>query len=529
MSSASKAIALKFVTPPLFALFVALCAHSLFFQKGHDWDLDAFLYLGSRLHEGELLYLADFETKLPLLQYLFAVASALGGIGAWRLLTLVAAAGLGIAASYVLAADYLRRTPAKATTRTTLASFLTALYLSALYALPGSESAHIEVAAASAAYMSFALMIDDARGGAAQRRQFGAGIFLALAALIRPNYVYLVPFCALWAYWRAKKEDCSPSGIPSAVAFAGGFGVTVLGSFLPYLFVANGVGALADGLRALARFGEGASVAWLADAQMGRSTILFFLPAYIASTLVLAGLIRDRKNIGQSVFWIYGAPAVAAILLINFSLLRNHYWPHNAIMFVPYAIPLAMVLLAQIPSASARAPKWRLAGVAGAALLLMMSLNPGVAFVEAAADVVRGRSEFDPRINRRRIEPRLLAFLATQKARGTSFLAADEPIYHMLLAEPRIGDGHPAMMMYVMRGKRIGPVARIPLYSDAVHANPCLAVAESGKATIVLRKNSYLSALIGKCLSQEPTGYRRIAVSGLDDLTIYVRDVPARR
>src|ERR1700687_1876866 len=78
----------KFVFTYLIFIIPALIfLHSLIVPYRHDWDLDAFLYLGSRLDAGKLLYFSDFETKMPLLQYIFWVPSYFGGIGAWRLIT----------------------------------------------------------------------------------------------------------------------------------------------------------------------------------------------------------------------------------------------------------------------------------------------------------------------------------------------------------------------------------------------------------------------------------------------------------
>lgn len=69
----NRAIAyLLFVIPSL--LFI----RSLIVMQPHNWDLDAFLYLGSRLNNGKLLYISDFETKLPLIQYVFWLPFQLG-------------------------------------------------------------------------------------------------------------------------------------------------------------------------------------------------------------------------------------------------------------------------------------------------------------------------------------------------------------------------------------------------------------------------------------------------------------------
>ena len=89
---------------PIIGAFI-LFIFSLFFQPTHDWDLDSFLYLGSRLQDGRLIYIDDFETKLPLLQYLFSIPAYLGGIGAWRIISFLTALSLGFIATQLLIKD----------------------------------------------------------------------------------------------------------------------------------------------------------------------------------------------------------------------------------------------------------------------------------------------------------------------------------------------------------------------------------------------------------------------------------------
>ncbi len=45
------------------------------FSQSYDWDLDREIYFGNRLLKGELLYLKEFNDKLPLVQLIFSIPS----------------------------------------------------------------------------------------------------------------------------------------------------------------------------------------------------------------------------------------------------------------------------------------------------------------------------------------------------------------------------------------------------------------------------------------------------------------------
>jgi hypothetical protein len=168
---------------------------SLFFQPTHDWDLDSFLYLGSRLQNGRFIYVDDFETKLPSLQYLFSIPAYLGGIGAWRIISFVTALSLGFIATHLLIKDLAYESTPPTFKYRQLSIFITGLFLLFLYSLPGSDSAHIEIFSSSFLYLAFVLLlIRHLEIAQSKTYIFSAGVFLAIAALIRPNYVYLLPY-----------------------------------------------------------------------------------------------------------------------------------------------------------------------------------------------------------------------------------------------------------------------------------------------------------------------------------------------
>ena len=105
----------------------------------------------------------------------------------------------------------------------------------------------------------------------------------------------------------------------------------------------------------------------------------------------------------------------------------------------------------------------------------------------------------------------------------SSFYVHFSPIYHSLLHESRIGDGHPVMLQYVMNGKRIGPIGNINLYSDEVFRSPCNSLLHSGKKIIVIEKNVYTySDKLINCLNLDKSSFKKVNIDSLRKYDIYI-------
>ena len=55
----------------------------------YDWDLDQFMYFGSRFIEGELLWVKEFDDKSPVVQYLFSIPAFFKSTSLWAIITLL--------------------------------------------------------------------------------------------------------------------------------------------------------------------------------------------------------------------------------------------------------------------------------------------------------------------------------------------------------------------------------------------------------------------------------------------------------
>jgi len=496
--------------------------HSLFFVRTHDWDLDAFLYIGSRLFHGELLYLKDFETKLPFLQYIFALAGAFGGIGAWRIITLLISVALGFIGSLLLAKDYLKDKKCANWDCIDIAIFLTGFFLILLYSLPGSESAHLEMVSAAAGYLSFALLVTS-RGKYLNRFQyFISGFFLAFAALIRPNYVYLIFIYVVWMFLSNNNVDIRLKRFPSIIFLLLGFVGLIVLSFFPYLFSREAFYSLVDGLRAIAAFPMKKGFLYVLRAQLSKDIILFYATTCLACSVVTYFFVTKYCKELKNLFINWGVPAIFCVMLLEYSFIRTHFYPHYTIMLVPYAVPLIFLsvvgfLRSNIQVFSGTRKLFL------CTILLLSILTPLHIFTRDFMQIIFGNSKCDYKINYRQIDDALLNFLTEQQEKGRSFYVVNHPVYHFILGESRIGDGHPAMLYGVLNGKRIGPAANIPLYSDEVYKSPCLALLNSHKDVIVIDGDSGKSSIVLKCFNQGSHVYERQQYQGLDNYLVYAK------
>lgn len=527
---------IKISAASLSLVALVLVAWTVLSRASHDWDLDAFLYLGSRLAEGELLYTRDFETKLPLVQYLFYWPNLLGGIGAWKLLNFGLVSCLGYLASRRLAHE-LRRPRPDDDTVPDLAWYLTSLYLVVLYSLPGAESGHLEMVSASLAYLACAWLVASSRRSTptSWRLDAASGFLVGLASLIRPNYLYLGAAMLVWMSLRVAAGGSIRAVAVREAAFIAGFAIAVAAVFLPYLVSGSAsIAALEDGLRAIGAFSSGMSLGALLRAQfMGVQTGVFHAVLYLGIALGLAQRIRRRAP-GQGGHGLESEMHMLALLGtlgLTASLLRNHYWVHNSTLFAPLVAMIAAVYSIQFFDWMTSRDRGierssRVSRCAGVATLLLLALVlPGTVLYRSnlPMSVASLRASISPHINDRNIDQRLMERLQALHDASISFLAAGYPIYHARLGEPRVGDGHPYMLLRALRGEDLPKIRGLYLFSDEVRAFPCRALTRSGKQVIVVATNDMFYPLAVQCLAVPDSGYVRLSVPGLEPFVLFAR------
>jgi hypothetical protein len=510
--------------------FLVRFIQTLFFEMDYNYDLESFLYLGSRLRFGELLFMKDFETKFPMLQYLFYVPACLGGIGAWSILVFTVVSVSCTAGSFLYAEGFLKSGRIMSVGKGWMTFFLTGTYLAILYVFPDGMQAHVSSLSGSLVYLAFAILASERIHSRTRVLHLSVGLLVSFAGLLRPNYLYILPVVTLWMALRCRgfdREWFRSQMLPFSIGVVS----PVVISFLPYLFVKDGFRNLYDGHLAIGAWSNGADFMRLLSDQLDFKPFRypFYWLLYAVCLLLCISLLRA----GKSVLWphrhMFSLNAMSVVFM-NLSFLRNHFYAHYVLQFVSFFLPmiwLSMILL--IRRMEGGVFERYLAPVLLVPVLSITLLIPATRTIPVVSEMVSGRSGFNLDINDRGIDHHMLRFLDSSKSEGLSFLVLHGQVYHRLLDEPRIGDGHWFMLLTTLNGKKTGPVGEIRLYSARVHSEPCLALLESGKDLIVLSKDSEspdamrrrFSKMALRCLARGDSPYRVLSGSGLEAYEIY--------
>lgn len=493
-----------------------LFAHSLLIAKA-DWDIEAFLYLGSRLNAGELLYLRDFETKLPLVQYLFALADRLGGVGAWRIIAFATVCLLAAIAAPLVVSGITGPLGGDRARKRKLSILAFLVFMSLVYSQPGSSSAQLSLPAAALMFLAIAIWSRLPAGPAGTGQAAVSGALVALAVLVRPNYAFAFPALMLFALRPLLSGGSCPSLRGSAhavLAYALAAGLTILLSLAPYAFADRGIPTLADSLSELSRFSIRQTGALeLLVAQITGRQAPFYLYLYTAIILVGATLLWQQRR--HRTDRLDGLLAITVCIFsvagLHYSFVTSHYWPHYALMFVPFVTILFMqALVIALVNRDAAGASWfrHFTLVPLLAATALLATTPADRFRTSLSDLIVRPERVDLAINRRNVDDALLAMLDAARKANYSFYVPGNANYHRLLDHERIGDGHPSILNHVLAGNRVGPIGDLRLYSEAIHARPCLAILESGKDLIVLANDRRsVHRRLFRCFADDPGDY----------------------
>lgn len=409
------------------------------FQPAYDWDLDTFFYLGNQFGQGKLLFVDNFDIKLPIIQVIFWLPQILGGIVPWRLFT-----GISVAFSTYYLVKNLFNLIAPETSREK--AFMTSGFaLVITFSLPGAESAHISMFAAALFSGGLALSISSIRARQASWRIAMIGVLITLAILIRPNYGFVALFPIGLMYLRNRNWSLQRF-VNASLALTGGSVFAVALVVAPYLLAPGGLNALLDGLLAIGSFSEGRSAGFVAIKQfVNRETFLPYIALYTSVLALPLLFTRFSKQLGFLAVAIAWAPLLMAIGL-NLSFLLSHFHDHYIQLFLPITIMILVVLALALNSS---AMEWERLFSLTVVMLL---------FVSPLADLwtshrnlsARSASEFSSRESRVQEN---LRFLEVMVNSGHTFWVADSPYYHWKLSEPRIGDAHPAIARSLLSGE----------------------------------------------------------------------------
>jgi hypothetical protein len=529
LRNCSKLSVMRTITLLLFVIPILYFLDTLIIYRGHDWDIDSFLYLGSRLNQGELLYFRDFETKLPFLQYLFWLPYKLGGIGSWRLITFALSLSLALVSSHLIVGSLIEQRDNGDLLSSTITPLSASVFLTFLYSLPGSSSAQIEMFAASFIYLAIAAAHRALTNKRSANIYIGlSGFATAIAISIRPNYLFTMPAFILFIFLanRSGREGKYAYAIRQTALFTLITSLMTISQFIPYLLNKSGLSVLVDASRALLfQFSSGSASEIFNDQFFTKEVVAFYSFMYLSIAIMfLTALFERRSNSRTPIFFSGTLFCLVSIICLNYSFGQTHYWPHNTIMYVPYAALIFLYIYVLTLTKRTSFIKHRVIQTMIIGILCAWYISIiGTHFVWE----VRGTlsKPLSLAINDREIDHRMLGFLRRLTSVGMSFYVPENANYHRLLNQDRIGDGHPLNLLLILRGQRIGPIGSIFLYSDTVNKSPCLALWESHKDVIIVEARDQEVLL---CLLPDVSGYKEVLSDENKTYRIFAREQSLR-
>ncbi len=183
-------------------VFFILTAKELITDR-YDHDIDQFMYFGSRLLHGELIWTNEFDDKSPILQYIFSLPAALKSTSIFVVITLI----ISLLASYIgylMLRDIVRNSNLELNRKAenSIIYFGIILYLTLLVCIYGSLH-HINAISSSLCLITISLAYLN-RGKKNKLILNFSAIAAAISISIRPYYLLNIIIIPLWLHVRER-------------------------------------------------------------------------------------------------------------------------------------------------------------------------------------------------------------------------------------------------------------------------------------------------------------------------------------
>ncbi len=183
-------------------VFFILTAKELITDR-YDHDIDQFMYFGSRLLHGELIWTNEFDDKSPILQYIFSLPAALKSTSIFVVITLI----ISLLASYIgylMLRDIVRNSNLDLNRKAenSIIYFGIILYLTLLVCIYGSLH-HINAISSSLCLITISLAYLN-RGKKNKLILNFSAIAAAISISIRPYYLLNIITIPLWLHVRER-------------------------------------------------------------------------------------------------------------------------------------------------------------------------------------------------------------------------------------------------------------------------------------------------------------------------------------
>lgn len=407
----------------LFATVLVLATVGILNPQVPEGDLAAFGYLGARFLDGYLLFEQDYETKFPLVQYLFAPVAFFQSLYPWKLLTLL----VSLVASFMIARALCRYLSLSQS----YMWLLSAVALCSLILVPGGFQPHLSVLASALVLVATAAILS----AQVADEEFSllitlAGAVLCLAMQLRPHLGFTLPAFFLLLLLLFPRQQ-------SVKAFGwfglGGISALLIG-FSPYLGSDELFTNLLEGLRWIANFDsreQAISLVELFGSLIRTAGGLSVLVIFVYSTGFLIFQINCREYSKEKV--------VISLFVSTFSLglitayLNTHYFSHYTALSSVLIINLIALHLKNYISCRF----WKKLAFFTFSLVIF---TPSIEQLSRIKNPLIALADYERSLGV--LETRRLIL---SKIEG-HFYWQDNPWMHAITNQPRLGDGHPAVL-----------------------------------------------------------------------------------
>ena len=326
----------------------------------YSLDTDHEMYFGSRLLNGELIYIKELNDKLPLVQFIFAIPAFFKDIRIWIILSTL----ITIFSSLTLL-KLIKQTLPKSFPKIEksdiklIPRFCACFYLFALSNLEGSLNT-INPFASSCFLISMSLLLlNTNKNKNYNKKRILSAFFAAVAISFRPHYAPSGILLGIWISLResyliknsSKQNKLYPNNFfvkkllnDFSIWFAYTTSITFLINALPY--IPNKIDYFIDGILHNSESLHSENLISIVKAQLfalpfGSITFLICSLTLLSSTIISFNFVKDYlfKNNKQAnnlfkldIFF----GGFLCSLLLEITILDKHFWQHYFQLFIPF-------------------------------------------------------------------------------------------------------------------------------------------------------------------------------------------------
>ncbi len=452
-------------------VFIILATKELITDK-YDHDVDQFMYFGSRILHGELIWTVEFDDKSPVVQYIFSLPAIFKSTSIFVVITLIvslASAFLG----YKMLKDIIQNSDLEINQKAqnSIIYFGIILYLTLLVCIYGSLH-HINAISSSLCLITIGLTYFNRKLNNKLITNISA-ISSAISISIRPYYILNIIVLPLWLFIREKynKNNNESYRVKTNLDYIRSQIIWViiitfyiaLFNLTPYLWTGN-ISDFIYGIKLNSIDYVNHNIFERQYVNIGRNPILY--PILLAMAILPLTRIWFRKIIYQyyqnktnGLINLYKLNVdiiffgILSPILLEIMFYRKHFFGHYFTLFCPYILITIVILLAIVARLNKIIYKFKVIKQAIKSLsitLLIVCLITNQSISNTIAEIV------DNKISTKSYQVKLIKeFFNKEKIKNGNlgFLAPENNYIHWKLDESRHGFPQKAVFINIAKGK----------------------------------------------------------------------------